>query len=86
MAIRRLFSDAGGKVLDGSVICTAAVGASFTGGVANKALIVRCTEFGAGLGGAACFFVNFQVRETRANRLISKAFSKISLDLGAATH
>jgi hypothetical protein len=54
--------------------------------VANKALIVRCTEFGAGLGSAACFFVNSQVRETGANRLISKAFSKISLDLGAATH
>jgi hypothetical protein len=54
--------------------------------VAKKAVIVRCTEFAIGSGAEVCFFINFLADITGPNRLISKAFSKNSLDLGAATH
>jgi hypothetical protein len=85
MAIKRLFSEA---------VCSDSDGRSFTGGGESvgacpgkaKVAIVRCTECGVGQGGIEYFFINFLVGITRPNRLISKAFSKISLDLRAATH
>ncbi len=51
-----------------------------------KVVIVRRPEWPDRSGILGCFFVNFLWVISRPNRLISKAFSKISLDLRAATH
>lgn len=52
----------------------------------RKVFIVRGLGWAVCGGNFGCLFINFESAISRANRLISKAFSKISLDLRAATH